>query len=227
MLARTFQLKPIIAALAAAVLFSFIAAAHAQPATQRIRGDVAAVRGKDLDIRTSTGQTVTVRTTEQLRVSARSAADLDKLAPGVFIGTTAVAQPDGTLKASEVHVFPESMRGTGEGHRPMDAEPGSTMTNATVTSVAPAAAAPRSTMTNATVAGVAPAGVARRLTLKYKGGEQTVIVGRDVPIVMVEAGDPSMLVPGAHVVVTASRKLDGTLTTDRISVGLNGVVPPI
>ena len=224
----TVHMKSVLPALTAALLLAFIASAQAQPSTQRIRGDVAAVRDKDLDIKTNTGQVVTVRMTDKLRVSARSAADLGQLAPGVFIGTTAVAQPDGTLKASEVHVFPESMRGTGEGHRPMDSEPGSTMTNATVTSVAPAAAAaPRSTMTNATVASVAAAGSARRLTLKYKDGEQTVIVGRDVPVVMVEAGDPSMLVPGAHVVVTAAKRLDGTLTTDRISVGRNGVVPPI
>jgi hypothetical protein len=166
--------------------------------------------------------------TDNLRVSARGAADLASIVPGSFIGTTAVAEPDGTLKAVEVHVFPESMRGTGEGHRPMETEqPGSTMTNATVTSVAPAQAAPRSTMTNATVTSVAPAGSARRLTLKYKDGEQTVVVGDNVPVVTVEAGDPSMLVPGAHVVVNAARQLDGTLTTDRISVGKNGIVPPI
>jgi len=127
-----------------------------------------------------------------------------------------------------VHVFPESMRGTGEGHRPMDTEPGSTMTNATVTNVTAAPkSAPRSTMTNATVANVAPGGSARKLTLQYKGGEKTVVVGDGVPVVMVEAGDPSMLVPGAHIVVTAAKQLDGTLTTDRISVGKNGIVPPI
>ena len=150
------------------------------------------------------------------------------VATGAFIGTTAVEQPDGTLKAVEVHVFPESMRGTGEGHRPMDTEPGSTMTNATVTNVTAAPkSAPRSTMTNATVANVAPGGSARKLTLQYKGGEKTVVVGDGVPVVMVEAGDPSMLVPGAHIVVTAAKQLDGTLTTDRISVGKNGIVPPI
>jgi predicted regulator of Ras-like GTPase activity (Roadblock/LC7/MglB family) len=92
--------------------------------------------------------------------------------------------------------------------------------------VAPAKAAPRSTMTNATVANVASSGSARRITVKYKGGEQTVVIGADVPVLMVEAGDPSLLVPGAHVVVTAARQLDGTLTTDRISVGTNGIVPP-
>ena len=202
--------------------------AYGQATSQRIRGDVVAVHGKDLDVRTSAVQTVTVRMADNLRVSARAAANLDSVAPGAFIGTTAVEQPDGTLKASEVHIFPESMRGTGEGHRPMDTEPGSTMTNATVTSVAAAPKpAVRSTMTNATVSNVAAAGSARKLTLQYKGGEKTVVVGDGVPVVMVEAGDPTMLVPGAHVVVTAAKQLDGTLTTDRISVGKNGIVPPI
>jgi len=215
-------------ALAAACMLALAPVAHGQANPQRIRGDVAAVHGKDLDVKTNAGQVVTVRMTDQLRVSARGPADLASIAPGSFIGTTAVAQPDGTLKAVEVHVFPESMRGTGEGHRPMESEqPGSTMTNATVTSVAPAKAAPRSTMTNATVGSVAPAGSARRLTLKYKDGEQTVVVGDNVPVVTVEPGDSSMLVPGAHVVVTTAKQLDGTLTTDRISVGKNGIVPPI
>ena len=214
----------------ALVLSVLVIAPHAygQATSQRIRGDVVAVHGKDLDVKTSAGQMVTVRMADNLRVSARAAANLDTVAPGAFIGTTAIEQPDGTLKAVEVHVFPESMRGTGEGHRPMDTEPGSTMTNATVTNVAAAPKpAARSTMTNATVADVASGGSARTLTLQYKGGEKIVVVGDGVPVVMVEAGDPSMLVPGAHVVVTAAKQLDGTLTTDRISVGKNGIVPPI
>jgi hypothetical protein len=214
-------------ALVASVL-AIVPQAYGQATNQRIRGDVVAVHGKDLDVKTNAGQTVTVRMGDNLRVSARAAANLDTLAAGAFIGTTAIEQPDGTLKAVEVHVFPESMRGTGEGHRPMDTEPGSTMTNATVTNVAAAPKpAVRSTMTNATVASVAPGGGARKLTLQYKGGEKTVVVGDGVPVVMVEPGDPSMLVPGAHVVVTAAKQLDGTLTTERISVGKNGIVPPI
>lgn len=200
--------------------------ADGQVVTQRIRGDVAAVHGKDLDVRTSAGQVVTVRMMDSLRVSARSAAGPDALTQGAFIGTTAVEQPDGTLKASEVHVFPESMRGTGEGHRPMETEPGSTMTNATVSSVTSLPKpTSRSTMTNATVAGVASGGAARTLTLRYKGGEKKVVVNEGVPIVMVEAGDSALLVPGAHVAVTAAKQLDGSLTTDRITVGRNGLVP--
>ena len=199
-----------------------------QTALQRIRGDVDALRGRTLDVRTAPGQTVAVRLTDDVRVSARSAAPPGAIAAGAFIGTTAIPQPDGTLSAVEVHVFPESMRGTGEGHRPMAIEPGSTMTNATVTSVTGTGQGVlRNTMTNATVTDVAPGGVGRRVTLKYNGGEKTVVIGGSVPVVMIEPGDVSMQVPGAHVVVTGSKQPDGTLTSDRVVVGKNGIVPPM
>jgi len=206
-----------------------VGGAAGQTSTQRISGDVVVLKGHDLEVKTGAGEIVTVHLADNVRVSARSAADLNAIAPGAFLGTTAVPLADGTLSAVEVHVFPESMRGPGEGHRPMDtAAPGSTMTNATVTNVAPTAkAAARSTMTNATVESVASGAPGRRMTLKYKDGEKIVVVGNSVPVVMVEPGDESMLVPGAHVLVTTSKQLDGRLTSDRVSVGKNGLVPPI
>jgi len=217
-----------VCALSISCLLATTGLASGQTATQRIRGDVVALKEHNLEIKTGAGQVVTVRLADNVRVSARAAATLGAITPGTFVGTTAIPQPDGTLSAVEVHIFPESMRGTGEGHRPMDTEPGSTMTNATVTSVAAAgkATAPN-TMTNATVANVAASGPERRITLKYKDGEKVVVVGASIPVVMVEPGDASMLVPGAHVIVTVSKQLDGTLTADRISVGKNGLVPPI
>ena len=132
------------------------------------------------------------------------------------------------LYASEVHIFPESMRGTGEGHRPMDTGPGNTMTNATVSSVAAAKAdaRPGNTMTNATVAQVARGELDRRLTLTYPGGEKVVTVPVNTPIVMVEPADRSMLTPGAHVIVYATRQADGSLSADRITIGKNGFIPP-
>jgi len=84
-----------------------------------------------------------------------------------------------------------------------------------------------STMTNATVADIATTGSERRIALKYKEGEKIVVVGNNVPVVMVEPGDLSLLTPGAHVLVTATKQLDGTLSSDRVSVGKNGLVPPI
>ena len=130
-------------------------------------------------------------------------------------------QSDGTLRAVEVHVFPDSMRGTGEGHRPWDLQPGSTMTNATVAKVDETGGEAQSggtgsTMTNATVAKVDDSGGARKLSLKYKGGEKTVVVPPGTPVVRIEPGDRSKLVPGAHVFAIASRQPDGTLVAERL-----------
>jgi hypothetical protein len=122
-----------------------------------------------------------------------------------------------------VHIFAEALRGTGEGHRPMDGAPGATMTNATVSGVA--AAPPRNTMTNATVANVAASSQGRKMTLTYTGGEKIVIVPADALVFATEAGSRDLLVPGAHVVVYAASQSDGTLASERISVGKNGYVP--
>jgi hypothetical protein len=199
----------------------------AQAQSQKIAGDIVKVDGLRLEIKTTGGQAVTVKLADNFRLSARSAADATKLSPGAYVGTTAVPQSDGTLLAREVHVFPESMRGTGEGHRPMDAEPGSTMTNATIASVGGRGAAARSTMINATVAQVSGAADGPILTLAYKGGEKVVVVPENVPIVMVEPADRSLLVPGAHVVVYATPQPDGTLAAERLTVGKNGFVPAL
>lgn len=202
-------------------------AAHAQ--SQKISGEVIKLEGSSLQIRAGDGQVVTVKYGDNVRLSGRSPADLDRIVPGIFLGTTAAPRADGMLSASEVHIFPESMRGSGEGHRPMDTGPGNTMTNATVTSVGVAKTDTRTanTMTNATVAQVAARGDSdRRLTLTYAGGEKVVIVLADTPIVMVEPADRSLLTPGAHVIVYATRQADGSLSADRITVGKNGFTPP-
>jgi hypothetical protein len=201
--------------------------AHAQTPAARVRGDIDSVNGTALQLRADNGQMIAVRLADRLSISARSRADPARIAPGVFLGTTAVPGPDGTLVATEVHIFPESMRGTGEGHRPMDTAAGSTMTNATVVSVGAGQQGGR-TMTNATVASVAGANEREpRITLRYNGGEKVVTIPKDTPIVMVEAGDKAMLVPGAHVVVSGVRQSDGSLLADRIAVGRDGLVPPL
>jgi hypothetical protein len=202
--------------------------AHAQAPATRVRGEIVSVNGSALHLKADSGQTVVVRLADKYTVSARSRADLAKIVPGVFLGTTAVPGPDGTLVATEVHVFPESMRGTGEGHRPMDAASGSTMTNATVTA-APAGrpAAAGRTMTNATVAAVAGSDQERRMTLRYNGGEKVVAIPKDTPIVMVEPADTAMLVAGAHVVVSGVQQSDGSVLVDRIQVGKDGLIPPM
>ncbi|HET6438962.1 MAG TPA: hypothetical protein VFG59_12920 [Anaeromyxobacter sp.] len=208
------------------------AAAQDKP-PERVRGEVAALNGNDLDLRTRDNQTVHLKLAPQVGVAAAEKADASAIQDGTFIGTAAVAEPDGTLRALEVHVFPESMRGTGEGHRPWDLGPASSMTNGAVAAMRPgkpasgAAKGTGSSMTNATVAANKAKGGARTLTLKYAGGEQTVVVPPDVPIVRLAPGDRSLLVPGAHVFAIANRQDDGSLLVQRLTVGKGGLVPPM
>jgi hypothetical protein len=205
---------------------TFAAASTAFAAEEKIAGDVVKVEGSSIQVKSARGDIVNISLPDNARISGRAPSDLSKVTQGAFVGTTAVSQPDGTLFAREVHVFPESMRGTGEGHRPWPGEAGSTMTNATVSSVA-AASASKSTMTNATVTQISGAQGGRKITLSYKDGEKTVIVPENAPIVMVEPADRSQLAPGVHVIVYAATQADGTLAAQRVSIGMNGSVPPV
>ena len=197
--------------LGSCLLLLLCASALAQtPApTQRIRGDVVAIDGSNLQVKARSGETLSVKLADNYVVTAVVKIDMTAIKPGAFIGTATVPQPDGTLTSLEVLVFPESMRGSNEGHYPWDLKPGSMMTNATI----------------ADVASVGQGG--RRMTLKYKDGEKSIVVPEDVPIVTFEPGDKAMLVPGAHILVTATRQPDGSLTAARVAVGKNGLVPPM
>jgi hypothetical protein len=220
-------IRHLVAGVFACALAAAGCAAHAQ--SQKISGDVIRLDASTLQIRAGDGQTVSVKFGDNVRLSARSPADIDRIVPGAYIGTTAAPRPDGMLYASEVRIFPESMRGTGEGHRPMDTGPGNTMTNATVSSVGAGKAdvKPQNTMPNATVAQIARREPERRLTLTYAGGEKVVIVPVNTSIVMVEPADRSLFSPGAHVIVFATKQADGSLAADRITIGKNGFVPPL
>ncbi|MDB5814122.1 MAG: hypothetical protein JWN23_1239 [Rhodocyclales bacterium] len=201
------------------------AQANAPAPAQRIRGQIIAFDGTDLQMRSDNGQALKVTLSNDYRVGAVSRGELSKVAPGSYIGVAAMPQPDGTLNAIDIRVFPESMRGTGEGHRPMaSAGPGGTMTNATVAEVATPGAA---TMTNATVSQMTSNDQARRITVKYTSGEKVVLVRPDTPVLMIEPGDKAMLVAGARIAVNVSTQADGSLRGDRITVGLNGAVPPL
>jgi hypothetical protein len=127
----------------------------------------------------------------------------------VFVGSTAMPQPDGSQKAIEVHIFPEAMRGTGEGHYAWDLEPNSTMTNANV---------------EQSVTGVD----GQTLTLKYKNGEKKILVTQDTVIVTYNPGDKADLVPGTKIFVGAAKKQpDGSLQAARINYGKDGLTPPM
>ena len=182
--------------------------AMAQTAT-RIRGTVVGVEGAILRVTPNGGgQEEPVTLPPTVAVIALVPAKLSDITSGSFIGTAATTQPDGTLVAKEVHIFPESMRGAGEGHRDFDLGPKSTMTNGTVGQEV------RSTAGN-------------RLTVNYKGGEKSIVVPPDVPVVTFAPGDKAMLVPGAHVQLQVQKGSDGTLTAERVTVGKDGLVPPM
>ncbi|WP_034299299.1 DUF5666 domain-containing protein [Herbaspirillum sp. RV1423] len=177
------------------------------PALTGIRGAITSVGSEKLVVKNNRGGEQTVALDQNTRVAAISIANINDIKPGSYIGAAGIPQPDGSQKALEVHVFPPSMAGTGDGHRPFDLAPNSTMTNGTVGDV------------------VASNG--RTLTLKYKGGEKKIVVPEDVPIVSIEAGERSLLVVGAKVVLRARKNADGSLTAVSVSVGKNGVTPPM
>jgi hypothetical protein len=191
--------------------------------TQRIAGEIVAVEGNALRLRPNDGDVKRLQLAQDVRVSMRAKADFSHIKPHDYVATTAVPQADGTLRAKEVRIFAESMRGSGEGHYPMQT-PGDTMTNATVSRVS---GGRNDTMTNATVASAATAGGERRMTLTFPGGEKTVVVPADVPVMRQEPGDRAQLVPGAHVIVTTRAAPDGGLLAERITVGKDGFVPPL
>ena len=175
---------------------------------ERIRGAIESVDGQTLIIRARGGDLVRVGLADPYRVIGLINADLSGIQPGSFIGTAALPQPDGTLIAQEVLIFPEEMRGRGEGHRPWDLTPGSTMTNATVDTIVDQ------------VKG-------RTLVLTHKDGRHEIVVPADAPIVTFVAGDSTLLKAGAHVFVNARRQADGSLTAGGVVVGKDGAIPPM
>jgi hypothetical protein len=184
-----------------------ITAVPAQQQTQRVRGTIEKVDGNTLVIKSAGGEVILTLADNALVVGVVKAG-IEDIKEGSYIGSGALPQPDGTQKAVEVHIFAESQRGTGDGHRiNWDGAPGGTMTNGAVGQTVSSVDGPV-------------------ITVKYKDGEKKVIVGPNVPIVRYEIGDRSELKPGAAVsVVAAMKKPDGTFTTGRINVGRGGVVP--
>ncbi|HET9595551.1 MAG TPA: hypothetical protein VFP65_08215 [Anaeromyxobacteraceae bacterium] len=199
----------------------------AASAEEHVRGVVRSVAGDEVSVSGAGGKPQKLKLQDKTRVSTAARADLKAISKDAFVGTTAVEAKDGTLRAVEVHVFPEAMRGAGEGHRPWDLKPGSTMTNATVSGVGGAASGTGSSMTNATVSGVSHAASGETLTLKYPGGEKTVVVPPGTPVVRLEPADRGALAVGSHVFAAGAKQPDGSVLVDRMVVGKDGVVPPM
>jgi hypothetical protein len=196
----------ILAATAAAA----IAQAPPQPPGDpvRIRGTVEKIDGNLMTVRTGGGQSLGVKLADKLVVIGLAKASVEDVSSGKFIGTTTVGERNGGLVALEIHIFPEEMRGAGEGHRDWDLRP-------------------QSKMTNANVASVVAMGKERLLTVQYKGGEKKILVPENVAVVLFKPAERAELKPGAAVFATAVRQPDGSLSAARVNVGLNGVIPPM
>jgi hypothetical protein len=181
-----------------------------QPQTVRVRGTVEAVDGPVLTVKSRDGQTsYKVKMTDNVAIRGVIKAALADIKENSFIGVTGMPQSDGSQKAVEIHIFPEALRGTGEGFRPWDLLPNSTMTNATVAQM---------------VKGVS----GDEITLKYKDGEKKIVVVPETVIVTYVPGTKDELKPGAKIFIAgANKKEDGTLEAASISVGRDGLTPPM
>ena len=192
---------------------SFISVSIALPAsaqeTVRIRGTIERIDGPAYVIKSRDGSELKLTLTDNPLFVAISPSTMADIKPGMFVGSAGMMQPDGTQKAIEVHIFPESMRGTGEGHYDWDLKPQSKMTNANV---------------EQTVAGVD----GQMLSVKYKDGEKKILITPDTAIVTYATGDKSDLKPGTKIFIAAAKKQsDGTLQTPRITYGKDGLTPPM
>jgi len=204
-------MRPSLIAAALIVAVSTFAWAEGAPPPPAVRGVIARVAPdrETLDVVTRGGEEKTLRLAPDVTVTRARAASLADVKPGLFVGVAALPGADGTeLKALEVHIFPESMRGFGEGFRPFDLAPGSSMTNGDVT---------------ARVDRVEGA----RIVVAYNGGEQKIAVDPSTPVVALEPGGLSDLTAGAAIVARGVAAADGAYEARRIVVGVGGVVPPM
>jgi len=194
--------------IAAIVIATVSAAAFAQAPT-RIRGIVEQVDGNTLTVKARSGELMKVKVPDNVVVVGITKASIADIGSGKFIGTTTVGERDGALVALEVHIFPEAMRGTGEGHRDWDLRP-------------------ESKMTNANVAEIKNMADGRVMTIQYKGGEKKVLVTPRTAVVNFEPATRADLKPGAPVFINAAeRQADGSYTAPRVNVGLHGQIPPM
>jgi hypothetical protein len=177
--------------------------------TVRVRGAIDRVEGPIYVVKSRDGAELKVSLADNGIVVAIVKASLSDIKPGLFVGSTGMPQPDGSQKAIEVHIFPEAMRGTGEGHYPWDLQADSMMTNANV---------------EESVTGVD----GQTLTLKYKTGEKKIVVTPQTAIVTYSPGDRNDLKPGTKIFIAAAKKqADGTLQAARINYGKDGLTPPM
>jgi len=187
----------------------FMSSAFAQQPPVRVRAEIVKVDGNKLLVKARDGAELTINIPDNVAVSGIAKIPLSDVKPGSYIGVSALPEPDGSQNALHVHIFPEAMRGVAEGHGAWDVRPGSTMTNATVDQIT-------------------AVGEGRTLTVKYKDGEKKIVVPAETPIVTYVPGTRDELKPGAKIfIIGAQRQPDGSLNAARISVGRDGLTPPM
>jgi len=191
----------------AACLFAAAASAQTAPPA-RIRGKIVEVQGQSMTVTTREGPKVDVVLNDPLTVTTVKNVELASIAPNTYVGIATRAGANGELRAIEVLVFPEAMRGAGEGHYPWDVEAGSMMTNGTVT-------------------GTVEATSGRELSLAFKGGSNQIVVPPGTPIVTFAPAERGDLKPDAPVFFSATKNPEGKLAASRITVGKDGVAPPM
>ena len=184
------------------------APAFADGTPVRVRGSVVSLEGTKLVVHAKDGKDITVNLNENFAALAVVKSSMADIKEGTFIGTATVTQPDSTLRSMEVVVFPDKMRGTGEGHYPWDLGSNSMMTNATVSNA---------------VKGVE----GQTITVTYKGGEKKIDVPANVPVVTIVPATKEEIKPGAIVFVPTMRQADESLTGGAVLFGKDGVIPPM
>jgi hypothetical protein len=183
-------------------------AQNAPVASARATIETISADGASLGVKTRAGEERTIHVSPKTRFAMVVPATLADVKPGSFVGVAAMPGEGSELKAMEVHIFPDAMRGTGEGHRPFDLGAGSSMTNGNITARVDATSGPK-------------------LTVTYKGGEQAIVIDPKTPIVALEPGAQTDLKPGAAIIARGARQDDGSIEAAFILVGKDGLVPPM
>jgi hypothetical protein len=203
-------MKPLRIALAATFLLGLAPAFAQNPPVASARATIETISadGASLAVKTRAGEERTIHVGPKTRYVLVVPATLADVKPNSFVGIAAMPGEGSELKAMEVHIFPEAMRGTGEGYRPFDLGPGSSMTNGNIQARVDAASGPK-------------------LTVAYKGGEQTIVVDPKTPVVALEPGAETDIKPGAAIIARGVKQEDGSIDAAFILVGKDGLVPPM
>ena len=206
---RSMSVAASLGILAIAALLALPTASAQDSPPVRVRGTIERVDGSNMVVKLRDGSELKITLADNAMIVALVKASVAEIKPGSFVGITGMPQPDGSQRAVEVHIFPETMRGTGEGHYGWDLRPQSTMTNGNV---------------EESVAGTD----GQSLRIKYKDGEKKIIVTPETDIVVYMPGDKGELKPGTKIFIAAERKQpDGTLVAPRVNVGRGGIAPPM